>query len=398
MLEHCTPWPEAICSTTICRRVYWQPQSLADLLEARARAMPDRTFVSDAHGTLSYARGRPARRPRGAASRSISVCSRATSFCCNCPTSVNSSSSSSRCRRSASFRSCACRRIAAGELTSFRASHRRQGLLLSAALPQLRLRAHGQRDPGGGAERCGTCGDGRRDRTAASPISRPGSTRNRRRATSRACSRRYRPDPFEVAFFLLVGRNDRGTEADPAHPCRLPVQRPGMRARARLGCRHRVHGRASGRPQFSARGAGDGGGARWPAAASRMCASTDAETVFDDGRTAEGDVSRGQSGAADRAAELSAARHKYDLGSLRHVYAGGQKMLPELVDRTRATWSFVMRRPCLRHGGGPDQSDASGRSLGDHPRDARKAGIGGRRDQDRRRATARRCRRARSAS
>jgi 2,3-dihydroxybenzoate-AMP ligase len=37
----------------------------------------------------------------------------------------------------------------------------------------------------------------------------------------------------------------------------------------------------------------------------------------------------------------SPEREKYDLRSLRFVCAGGQKMLPELVDRTRAIWPWV---------------------------------------------------------
>ena len=53
MLEHCTPWPERFVQDYL-RRGYWKANSLADLLEARARAFPDRTFVSDATGRLSY--------------------------------------------------------------------------------------------------------------------------------------------------------------------------------------------------------------------------------------------------------------------------------------------------------------------------------------------------------
>ena len=37
----------------------------------------------------------------------------------------------------------------------------------------------------------------------------------------------------------------------------------------------------------------------------------------------------------------SPCRTKYDLSSLRFVCVGGQKMLPELVDRTWATWDFA---------------------------------------------------------
>src|SRR4030066_1538045 len=53
MLEYCTPWPEQFARDYL-RRGYWKAESLTDLLEARARAFSDRTFVSDATGRLSY--------------------------------------------------------------------------------------------------------------------------------------------------------------------------------------------------------------------------------------------------------------------------------------------------------------------------------------------------------
>jgi 2,3-dihydroxybenzoate-AMP ligase len=71
-----------------------------------------------------------------------------------------------------------------------------------------------------------------------------------------------------------------------------------------------------------------------------MCASTDADTVFEAIERQKGTF-LGVSPALLIALLNSPARHKYDLSSLRFVYAGGQKMQPELVDRTRATWSFA---------------------------------------------------------
>jgi 2,3-dihydroxybenzoate-AMP ligase len=53
MLENCTPWPERFVQDYL-RRGYWEANSLTDLLEECARAFPDRTFVSDAQGRLSY--------------------------------------------------------------------------------------------------------------------------------------------------------------------------------------------------------------------------------------------------------------------------------------------------------------------------------------------------------
>ena len=53
MLENCTPWPERFVQDYL-RRGYWEANSPTDLLEERARVFPDRTFVSDAQGQLSY--------------------------------------------------------------------------------------------------------------------------------------------------------------------------------------------------------------------------------------------------------------------------------------------------------------------------------------------------------
>jgi 2,3-dihydroxybenzoate---[aryl-carrier protein] ligase len=72
-----------------------------------------------------------------------------------------------------------------------------------------------------------------------------------------------------------------------------------------------------------------------------MCASTDADAVFEEIEKHKGTF-LGVSPALLISLLNSPARHKYDLSSLCHVYAGGQKMLPELVDRTRAVWSFAI--------------------------------------------------------
>jgi len=72
-----------------------------------------------------------------------------------------------------------------------------------------------------------------------------------------------------------------------------------------------------------------------------LCPSTDADTVFQTIERQKG-VFLGVSPALLITLLNSSERLKYDLTSLRYVYAGGQKMLPELVERTRATWSFVV--------------------------------------------------------
>jgi len=53
MLEHCAPWPEQFAKEYL-RLGYWKIESLVDLLEARARAVPERVFVTDVRGELSY--------------------------------------------------------------------------------------------------------------------------------------------------------------------------------------------------------------------------------------------------------------------------------------------------------------------------------------------------------
>jgi 2,3-dihydroxybenzoate-AMP ligase len=72
-----------------------------------------------------------------------------------------------------------------------------------------------------------------------------------------------------------------------------------------------------------------------------ICASTDADTVFEAAERQRGTF-LGVSPALLIALLNSPAREKYDLRSLRHVFAGGQKMLPELVERTRAAWPFAI--------------------------------------------------------
>ena len=53
MLEHCASWPEQFAKEYL-RLGYWKIESLVDLLEARARAIPERVFVTDVRGELSY--------------------------------------------------------------------------------------------------------------------------------------------------------------------------------------------------------------------------------------------------------------------------------------------------------------------------------------------------------
>ena len=72
-----------------------------------------------------------------------------------------------------------------------------------------------------------------------------------------------------------------------------------------------------------------------------LCASTEEDVVFEAIEKQRGTF-LGVSPALLIRLLDSPARDNFDLSSLRFVYAGGQKMLPELVDRTRATWSFAI--------------------------------------------------------
>ena len=150
----------------------------------------------------------------------------------------------------------------------------------------------------------------------------------------------YRPDPFDVAFMLLSG----GTTGVPkliprthvdylcnAEECAnvLGWGRDTVFMIA-LPAAHNFPLGAPGMLAVLVAGGSVG-----------LCASTDPDTVFAAIEQQNGTF-LGVSPALLIALLNSSARHKYDLGSLRFVYAGGQKMLPELVDRTRATWSFAI--------------------------------------------------------
>jgi 2,3-dihydroxybenzoate-AMP ligase len=53
MLEGCIPWPDCFAQDYV-RRGFWQAKSLADILEERARDAAEHTFVSDDRGLLTY--------------------------------------------------------------------------------------------------------------------------------------------------------------------------------------------------------------------------------------------------------------------------------------------------------------------------------------------------------
>jgi len=149
----------------------------------------------------------------------------------------------------------------------------------------------------------------------------------------------YRPDPLEVALFLLSGGTTGipklipRTHADYIYNSRqcaqvlgwdsdtvfvvvipaahnFPLAAPGMLGASQVG------GRVV------------------------MCPSTDPERIFEVIERERG-TCIAVSPALLIALLNSPHRTKYDLSSLRFIYAGGQKMLPELADKAWAAWNFA---------------------------------------------------------
>ena len=81
-------------------------------------------------------------------------------------------------------------------------------------------------------------------------------------------------------------------------------------------------------------------GAMTVGASIAMCPAPDPETVFQAIQTHHG-TALAVSPALLSTLLNSPHKDKYDLSSVRFICAGGQKMLPELVDRTWTTWNFA---------------------------------------------------------
>ena len=149
----------------------------------------------------------------------------------------------------------------------------------------------------------------------------------------------FRPDPFDVAFFLLSGGTTGipklipRTHADYLHNARECARALEWDASlVFLVVIPAAHNFPLGAPGLV--GAISAGGSV------AMCASPDPDTVFE---TIQRD--RGTVLAVSPALLITLlnapSRTKYDLSSLQFVCAGGQKMLPELVDRSYAAWPQV---------------------------------------------------------
>lgn len=337
MLENCTPWPERFVQDYL-RRGYWKANSLTDVMEARARAFPARTFVSDATGRLSY--GDVDRLAARVAVRLLDLGLKPRDIVLLQLPNI----------REFIIVFFALQKIGIIPLMCL-PQHRGRELTYFAQLTRAKAYFFPQRfrnfDYVSMAKEIQattptlqyllTTGDG-----TENGVSYLGAwiEEDARADDVARILAPHRPDPFEVAFMLLSGGTTGvpkliprthvdylcnaqecarvlGWDADTVFMVALPV----------------AHNFPLGAPGMLAVLAAGGCVA--------MCASTDADTVFEAIEKQKGTF-LGVSPALLITLLNSPARHKYDLGSLRFVYAGGQKMLPELVDRTRAMWSFAI--------------------------------------------------------
>ncbi len=149
----------------------------------------------------------------------------------------------------------------------------------------------------------------------------------------------HRSDPFDVAFFLLSGGTTGvpklipRTHSDYIYNAKVCAQALGWGPETVfMVVIPAAHNFPLGAPGMV--------GALLMGGSVAMSRATDPDTVFDAIQRHKGTFL-----AASPALLItllnSPQMAKYDLRSLRFVCAGGQKMLPELVDRTWTTWSFL---------------------------------------------------------
>lgn len=337
MLEFCTPWPDRFVQDYI-KRGYWKARSIADLLEKRASDVPDRTFVSDATGKLSY--GEVHRLAARLALHLLDLgLTRRDIVLLQLP-NIREFIIVFFALQKIGVVPVMCLPLHRGrELTYFAGLTGAKGYIfpqtfrnfdyvamareLQAATPSL--------------QNLLAVGDGMETGISyLGPrlVEEPQVVDDAARVFAA-----HRPDPFEVAFMLLSG----GTTGVPKL---IPRTHVDYLCNARECARvlnwnsdtvfvmalPAAHNFPLGAPGMLAVLVAGGGVA--------MCPSTDAETVFESIERQNGTY-LGVSPALLIALLNSPARNKYDLNTLRFLYAGGQKMLPELVDRIRSTWSLV---------------------------------------------------------
>jgi len=334
VIEGCTPWPRELASH-YARTGCWESRSLANVLEDLAREHPQRPFLSDKAGLLTYGQvdrlaGRLAveligwgLQPRDIVLmqlpnvREFVVVFFALHKIGVVPVMCLPAHRQSELTHFA--------RLTGAKAHFFMPGFRGFDFLamareVQASVPALRLliaTGHGA-EPGV---------------NYLAPLMEP----SRDEGGERPAHSRSGADPFEVAFMLLSGGTTGvpklipRTHADYLYNARMCAQVLGWgKDTVYVVALPAAHNFALGAPGIIA--------ALTVGGRVSLCPSTDAEEVF-------GAIERDSGTVLPAAPALvinllnSPQRNRYDLGSLRQVCVGGQRMLPELVDRLRATFS-----------------------------------------------------------
>ena len=333
MLDGCTPWPQDFAREYV-RSGCWEARSLADVLEEAARKCPERVFLSDRNGQLTYADvNRLADRVAlglidcGVQPRDIvllqlpNVREHVVVFFALhkigvVPVMCLPAHRHSEMAHFAKLTGATAHFFAPGFRGFDFLAMARDVQADAPALRHLIATGHGAES----------------GVTYLGPWMEPGSD-----AVDRASLlSRYRADPFDVAFMLLSGGTTGvpklipRTHADYLHNARAcagvlgwgtdTVYLVGLPA---------AHNFALGAPGIVA--------ALSVGASAVMCPSTDADELF-------GAIERHRATFLPATPALaitlldSPQRARYDLSSLRQICVGGQRMLPELYDRLRAAF------------------------------------------------------------
>lgn len=333
MLEACTPWPQEFVNEYV-RTGCWEARSLANVLEDLARDSPQHPFVSDKSGTLTYGdanrladhlalelTGRGLRPHDIVLLQLPNVREFVLVFFALHKIGVVPVMCLPAHRHSelAHFA-----QLTGAKALFFTPDYRGYDFLsmareLQKSAPELQLliaTGHGT-EPG---------------ITYLAPLTEPSSDAvGRNSAFTRSGA-----DPFDVAFMLLSGGTTGvpklipRTHADYLYNARMCARALGWGSdTVYMVALPAAHNFALGAPGIVA--------ALTVGASVALCPSTDADEVF-------GAIERHRATVLPATPTLvimllnSPQRERYDLGSLRQICVGGQRMLPELFDRVRATF------------------------------------------------------------
>ena len=336
MLEHCTPWPEQFAKEYL-RLGYWKTESIVDLLEARARAFPERVFISDFRGELSY--GDVDRVATRVALHLLDIGLKRRDIVLLQFPNV----------REFIIIFFAVQKIGVIPVMCL-PHHRARELSYFAELTGASAYLFPQRfrnfDYLPMAREIQAANQGLRHLLALGEGSEPGvwyldpwiAAGSHVRDATRELAL-HRPNPFEVAFMLLSG----GTTGVPKLIPRTHVDYLCNAAE----CARVLHWDADTAFMVALPAAhnfplGAPGMLAVLIAGGRVAisASTEAETIFE-AIERQTPTFLGVTPALLITLLNTPLRQKYRLNSLRYIYAGGQKMLPELVERTRNAWPFA---------------------------------------------------------